>query len=472
MKLLISPFPKAPISAVRRAISAKLNVPFEDIYISRSKTGASISFNNIILDSDKADIFERIREIEFKGRKLDVQEVCEGYGKKELSDQVTPLWRTPYAEQLTRKQDQMLKVLNKLAQETGQDVATLNPIIASPVVEGYRNKCEFTVGKDLDGKVSVGFLLGGFKDGIVEVENARNTLHTHKEAKLLADRLEDIVRASQSTPYDRRTKQGVWRLMLVRVHGDKRMVVIQVSKCDESSALVDRIKSAFGDVESLYLQETDACHHGLGDKFTLINGSLHLEERLGDLRFRISPSSFFQVNIPATIELYELIKNLVSTPDAILLDLCCGTGTIGIYLARAFERVIGVECVKETIEDAKHNASLNNTTNIDFHAAKLEDCLSRILQEIPESKEIVVILDPPRAGTHKSVIKMIKACTRINRLVYVSCAPEQALPNWVSLCKLSEGSNSSFKLVSATPVDMFPHTKHCELVLLFQRHRQ
>ena len=376
---------------------------------------------------------------------------CESYGKKELNDQVTPLWRTPYTEQLIQKQEQMLKVLNKFAQETSQETTILNPIIPSPIIEGYRNKCEFTVGKDLDGKASVGFLLGGFKDGIVEVENARNTLHTHNEAKMLADRLQDLVRASDFAPYDRRTKRGLWRLMLVRVHDNKRMVVIQVNKCEESNTLMDTIKNTFGDVESLYFQETDACHHGLGDKFTLVNGSLHLEERLGDLKFRVSPSSFFQVNIPATIELYELIKDLASTPNAVLLDLCCGTGTIGIYLAHAFERVIGIECVKEAIEDAKYNASLNNITNIEFHAAKLEDCLSRILQEIPESKEIVVVLDPPRAGTHKSVIKTIKACTRINRLVYVSCAPEQALSNWVSLCNPSEGNNSHFKLVSATP---------------------
>ena len=120
--------------------------------------------------------------------------------------------------------------------------------------------------------------------------------------------------------------------------------------------------------------------------FTLLNGSLHVEERLGDFRFRISPSSFFQVNIPATIELYDLIKSLASTPNAILLDLCCGTGTIGIYLAHAFERVIGIECVEEAVEDAKYNASLNNITNIEFHAAKLEDCLNAILEGIPEIK--------------------------------------------------------------------------------------
>ena len=90
------------------------------------------------------------------------------------------------------------------------------------------------MGKDLEGEVTVGFLLGEFKEGIVEVENARNTLHTHKEAKLLADRLEGIIRATSYAPYDRRTKQGLWRLMLVRVHDNKRMVVIQVNKMRRS----------------------------------------------------------------------------------------------------------------------------------------------------------------------------------------------------------------------------------------------
>lgn len=471
MRLVISPLPKAPISAVRKAVAAKLGLPFEDIYINRSKMGASISLDRLTLKLDMNEIPERLKEIEFRGKKLEVQ-VCENFGKKGLNDQVTPLWRVPYTEQLALKQDQMLKVLNKFAHETGQEAAILNPIIPSLITEGYRNKCEFTVGKDLDGETTVGFLLGGFKDGIVEVENARDTLHTHNEAKILADRFQDLVRSSDHAPYDRRTKQGLWRLMLVRVHDDKRMVVIQVSKCEELSDLVDAIKKTFGDVESLYLQESDACHHGLGDNFTLLNGSLHLEERLGDLKFRISPASFFQVNIPATIKLYELIKELASTPNAVLLDLCCGTGTIGIYMAHAFERVIGIECVKEAVEDANYNASLNNITNIEFHAAKLEACLNRILEGIPESKEIVVILDPPRSGAHKSVIKTIRACTRISRLVYISCAPEQALPNWISLCNPSEDNNPRFNLISATPVDMFPHTNHCELVLLFQRNNQ
>jgi tRNA (uracil-5-)-methyltransferase len=396
--------------------------------------------------------------------------VHEGHGKKELSDQVTPLWRMPYSEQLAFKQDQMMKMMNVFAQETGQVSATLEPIIASSMTEGYRNKCEFTVGKDLEGEVRVGFLLGEFRQGIVEVENARNTLHIHEEAKLLADRLEGIIRATSFAPFDRKTKQGLWRLMLVRVHDNKRMVVIQINKSEEASGLIDMLKETFKDVESLYLQETNACHHGLDQNFTPLHGSLHVEERLGDLKFRISPLSFFQVNIPATIALYDLIKSLASTPNAILLDLCCGTGTIGMYLAHAFERVIGIECDKKAVEDAKYNASLNNITNIEFHAAKLEHCLDTILEGIPKEKEIVVVLDPPRAGAHKSVMKTIRTCTRINRLVYVSCAPEQALHNWISLCNDSSSSDRPpFQLMSARAVDMFPHTKHCELVLLFQR---
>lgn len=484
IRMLIKPFPRsAPISAIRKLIAERLSLPISLISLRKPAKGSYADLT--IRDCDDSggarecrkeeDLMEVLKDLSFKGQPilvhshapnscvLDKNDRC-------LNDQVTPLWRMSYEEQLVHKQQAMQSIVNKLSSEARQAIC-LEPIVPSPVLNGYRNKCEFTVGLDKEGLPTVGFLLGGFREGILTVENASDTLHTHALAKSIAHRFQEFIRTSPLPFYDRKTKRGFWRLLLVRVHGTQLMVAAQAHKAADAlgEAERERFRSTFKDVDSLWWQSTDAVHHGLGTAFELLCGSDSIEEHLGPLRFRISPSSFFQINVPATLKLYDLVRSFASTAaggssGGVLLDLCCGTGTIGMSMASSFGRVIGIECVPEAVSDALFNAQLNGIVNIEFHASRLEDRLSQLIAAMPEECDITVVLDPPRAGCHKSVIKTILQCERISRVVYVSCAPEQALPNWIQLL-----GNNTFTMKKAQAVDMFPHTEHCELVLLFER---
>lgn len=425
---------------------------------------------------------------------------------KSLADQVTPLWKLSYDEQLEHKHKKLMSLLRqKLSLPTTWD---MEPIKASPITEGYRNKCEFTIGMDTEGQPTVGFLLGGYREGIVAVANAQDTLHVPSVLKAIANHLQEHVRTSGMPVFDRTRKEGFWRLALARVHDGKVMMAVQVSGPAPTEALValteDMRKFVYeGEahlLHSFFTQETEALHHGVDPKapFILQFGEETIQQTLLGLSFRISPLSFFQVNIPATEILYRTIGDYVldqgepttlegplkrpksdtensasieSPSKPVLLDLCCGTGTIGMTLASRVDRVIGVELVDEAIKDARVNAAANGITNIEFICERVETAVERVIASIPNTQPIVVVLDPPRAGVHPSVIKAIRRCARISRVVFVACNPEASAGNMVDLSRAESRAltGQPFTLKRAVVVDLFPHTEHCELVLQFDR---
>lgn len=425
----------------------------------------------------------------------------EGALEKSLCDQVTPLWQLSYEEQLAKKQQHMSSVLKNFYKksEHASNISALDgilePIVASPVQNGYRNKCEFGIGWNRAGEPCVGFSLGGFRDGLLITENASDCLHVPTAMKDFANHLEAFIRQPEMLAtypvFDRVKKEGFWRLMMCRMHGNALMVVLQVQdgflgdKSVFKEMLLQEIDSFNSGsdikVESLFIQWTKMLHHGLSTTEPyepLESFKSALTERLAGLDFRISPSSFFQVNLPATELLYAKIKQLATEElgtdkKPVLLDVCCGTGTIGMIMSSdsTFEKIIGIEMVASAVEDAKLNAQLNGIGNVEFHCARVEQIIRDIINAIPMDCPIVAVLDPPRNGVHPDVIKTLRSCERLRRLVYVSCNPEAAVGNWVDLQRPTSKAfhHSPFELSKAIPVDMFPHTEHCELVLRFDR---
>jgi tRNA (uracil-5-)-methyltransferase len=160
-----------------------------------------------------------------------------------------------------------------------------------------------------------------------------------------------------------------------------------------------------------------------------------------------------------------------------LLDLCCGTGTIGIVLTalKQVKKVTGIELCADAVADARLNAASNHVEDkIDYLCGPVEDMMPVLLQSLPKDDseaEVVGVLDPPRAGVHPSVIHAIRKCERLNRLVYISCNPDAASQNWIGLCRAESKRfhGKPFRLARAQAVDLFPHTKHCELLLEFVR---
>lgn len=429
---------------------------------------------------------------------------------KNLNDQVTPLWNVPYEKQLEQKSTAMASILlqyrKKLFACTSMTsyvpTHVLEPIKPAPQVTGYRNKCEFSIGWDRESKPTVGFSLGGFRDGLLVVENARDCLHVPDNIKAVADHFEAYLRSKgvlEKYPiFERESKKGFWRILMVREHGNALMVTVQVQDGfvsdkaafkTEMAALFDSFNKKLSNspqaakVESIYVQFTQLAHHGLSgtDAYEHVEPSKPiLIESLADLKFQISPSSFFQVNLPATAVLYQTIKEYTlslpggesgNKPLPVLLDVCCGTGTIGMIMSKEVSRVIGIEMVESAVEDAKLNAELNEIKNIQFKCAKVESVIREVINSIPEGVPIIVVLDPPRSGVHSDVIKTIRSSPRIDRVIFVACNPNAVVGNLVDFSRPTSKAFAGlpFTLIKAVPVDMFPQTEHCELVLQFDR---
>ena len=182
-------------------------------------------------------------------------------------------------------------------------------------------------------------------------------------------------------------------------------------------------------------------------------GSTVLRDKIGGFEFEISSNSFFQTNTPGASRLYETVKNRAGLNGGeSVLDLYCGTGTIGIYLSKEAREVVGMELVESALTDAENNCRINNITNCRFIGGDIGDGLSRIA-----SKPDVLIIDPPRVGMHKEVLKQILDMAP-KKIVYVSCNPATFARD-LALMK------EKYHIGAVQPVDMFPHTYHIEAVV-------
>lgn len=161
---------------------------------------------------------------------------------------------------------------------------------------------------------------------------------------------------------------------------------------------------------------------------------------------------------------------------ATLLDVCCGTGAMGITISPRVERIIGIELIEQAVEDARHNAAISNVLNCEFIPGKAEVVLPGLMSRLSREGAGIVaaVVNPARAGLHHKVVRTLRNEPAIRRLVYVSCKPEgEAMRNFRELCCAPDPqrklTGEAFTPTLAVPVDMFPHTAHCELVLLLER---
>ncbi|KAG7394298.1 tRNA methyltransferase 2 [Phytophthora boehmeriae] len=367
----------------------------------------------------------------------------------------------------------------------------MDSIHASPVTEGYRNKCEFSFGFDADDKPCVGFRLGLFREGSVVVSKPDECINVSKEMKAVCAVMQNIVETSDIPVYNVTTKSGVWRVLTVRqsVCTSDLMVMMQVNPAgktqEERDAVKDLVVKRLTDannsfkVTSIYMQEYDGLSAPSdNDPVTHVYGETKLEEHLLGMRFSVSPNAFFQVNTRGAEELYSLVKHHANADENTLLyDVCCGTGTIGICASKGVGKVVGIEICKPATDDAAVNAKLNNIDNVTFVNSKAEDVMKDLLRKKREDHEkhlnrVVAIVDPPRAGLHHQVLRALRACPPVQRIVYVSCNPTNSLiRDAVTLCGPSTKAlqGQAFEPVHAAPVDMFPHTPHCEMVIVFDR---
>ncbi|XP_044283427.1 tRNA (uracil(54)-C(5))-methyltransferase homolog isoform X2 [Varanus komodoensis] len=409
-----------------------------------------------------------------------------------------PLCGLSYEEQLKVKYEKVKVVLQALAsllEELGADLTQaedglccpLQPVIPSPVINGYRNKSTFSVnhGPDGDPKM-VGLYVGTGRGRDMVCVRANHLLNMPQAHFQVAQRYEEFLRQSPPDSCLLFHTGGHWREVVVRSNRKGDTVAIIASHpqhlspeecCAQKELLKDFFTHGPGaacSLTSLYFQEsTMVCASHQQSPFELLFGEPHIFEEILNLKFRISPDAFFQVNAAGAEVLYQTIGELSGADrKAVLLDICCGTGAIGLSLAGQASKVIGVELVDQVVEDARRNAAFNGIASAEFHAGKAEVILPHLLAAWPDGQPLAAVVNPSRAGFHYHVVRAIRNCKAIRTLVYVSCKPGgESFRNFLECCCPSDPkkklTGEPFAPILAVPVDLFPHTTHCDVVLLF-----
>uniref|UniRef100_A0A9I3EH20 tRNA (uracil(54)-C(5))-methyltransferase n=1 Tax=Anopheles dirus TaxID=7168 RepID=A0A9I3EH20_9DIPT len=428
--------------------------------------------------------------------------------RRTVEASATSLAYLSYEEQLKQKQSEMENVLQKFAKELWNSIPTLRsyvekqrkdhgglpcafePIRPSPLTDGYRNKCEFSIGKDAQGVKRVGFRVGSYSNGFLEVESIVHLKHIPDCMKQTVTLFEEFVQASTLEVYSAETYQGHFRQLTVRMSHATRQVMVVVgvhlqSLSEEEqkamkASIVECLTSEPGKkagICSIYFEVIQKRQQGQYiNPIEHLYGDTHIEDKILNLSFRISPQAFFQINTPAAEVLYQCAID-VAAPDknTSILDICCGTGTIGLCFAKHCKQVLGVDIVDQAIEDAKHNAERNGVENCKFYAGNSDDLIMSLIRNAnvmsEQQESLIAIVDPPRAGLHIRSITQLRNARGLNKLVYVSCSPQSAIKNWVDLMRpcSKQLRGEPFVAKKAMAVDLFPHTPHTELVILFER---
>ncbi|XP_035744695.1 tRNA (uracil(54)-C(5))-methyltransferase homolog isoform X3 [Egretta garzetta] len=348
--------------------------------------------------------------------------------EERLASAVTPLWRLPYQEQLQVKYESQRKILQTLAtllEELGIDVqkpgglcCPLQPVVPSPVINGYRNKSTFSVNRGPDGNPkTVGLYVGTGRARNIVCVKANHMENIPPKHKQVAQCYEEFIRRSPLDPCILFHEGGHWRELVVRTTSHSHTMAIitfhpqelgQEALATQKALLKEFFTCGPGTVcalTSLYFQESTMtrCSHEQSP-FQLLHGEPHIFEEVLGLKFRISPDAFFQVNTSGAEVLYRAVGELSQAgEDTMLLDICCGTGTIGLSLAHKVSKIVGIEMVEKAIEDAKWNAAFNGISNCEFHSGKAEVVLPQLLSSWEDARPLVAVANPSRAGLRERI---------------------------------------------------------------------
>ena len=326
----------------------------------------------------------------------------------------------------------------------------------------YRNKAQFPVRRNKDGRIVTGFFAGR-THALVESD------HCCIQAKVNDDILKivkDYMTKYNVEPYDEELHQGLVRHILTRVGfvtGEIMVCIIlngTAKYLPNAEELVDSLKAIPRMTSIVVNVNREKTNKILGDKVTTLWGKDYIEDYIGNVKYQIGPLSFYQVNPEQTKVLYgKALEFCGLEGDETVWDLYCGIGTISLFLAQKARQVYGVEIVPEAIDDARRNAALNDMNNVEFFVGKAEEILP---QKYMESRGTmyadVIVVDPPRKGCEESLLNTIVKM-KPKRVVYVSCDPGTLARDLKYL--VGEG----FEVEKVQPVDMFGHSGHVETVV-------
>jgi len=373
-----------------------------------------------------------------------------------------------YEQQLLYKRQHVLDSLEHIG--SIRDV-TVHDTIPSKLIFGYRNKMEFSCSDrrwllphELDRvDVDMGFALGLHVPGTFhKVIDTRECLLQPDLGNQLMDEVRTFMRSSDKPVYGLRSHIGFWRFLVLRhsVAHDQWMVNIVTSADGRKTVqpLADRLIDRYPKVVSIINNVTSRkAGVAVGDVEYTLAGSDIISDKISGFEFEISANSFFQTNTWGAAPLFKTVEKYAGlTGTETVLDLYSGTGTIPILLSEHSKAVTGIEIIESAVADAEKNCRKNGISNCRFIMGDIRKCLSQITQP-PD----VLIIDPPRAGMHKDVVKQVLELGA-GRMVYVSCNP-------ATMARDLQMMRDSYRLDEVQPVDMFPHTYHVEAVAKLMR---
>lgn len=378
----------------------------------------------------------------------------------------------PYDLQLKFKEKQVVDALTRIGKVS---LPPVNPIRGSCDVFNYRNKLEFTFSdkrwltreeiisdNDFDSEDALGFHIPGLFDKVLDIKEC----HLQGDpSNAIRDTVRRYAHRKALQFFNLRQQSGFLRNLIIRTSGDGKVMVIVVFFLDEKErreGLLDHIAEQFPQVTSLFYIINNKKNDSLADQIAVLyRGEDHLTEEMDGLRFRIGPKSFYQTNTKQALELYRVAREFAGLKgDEIVYDLYTGTGTIACFVASSARKVIGIEYIDEAVKDATVNARMNNIENTEFYSGDMRDILTSAFME-EHGRPDVIITDPPRAGMHEDVVKMIISASPA-KIVYVSCNPSTQARDILYM-------SDKYEVAMVQPVDMFPHTHHVENVTLLVR---
>lgn len=373
----------------------------------------------------------------------------------------------PYDMQLKAKQQQ---VWDQLVRIGHLEIPDISPILPSDKTKYYRNKLEFTFSnkrwiynnEDPDSltdeeRLGLGFHVGKFFDKVLDIKHCSLQPEPSNEIRLF---IREYAVTHNLEFYNIRENTGFLRNIIVRNNqvGDVMLTVcFAYDDQDKIVPMLDAIAAEFPQIKSLHYVINEKLNDSISDlDCILYKGEDAIWETMGKLKFKIGPKSFYQTNSEQAYKLYSVAKEFAAlTGNEVVYDLYTGTGTIAQFISDKASKVIGIEYVKEAIEDARINAEANGITNCTFFDGDMKDILTAdFIKE--HGKPEVMIIDPPRAGMHPDVVKVIMEAAP-ERIVYVSCNPASQARDLAMMSPM-------YEITAVQPVDMFPHTMHVENV--------
>ena len=375
-----------------------------------------------------------------------------------------------YDRQLVFKDQKIRGNLERIGGFTKDQIDTvMQPVVGMEHPFGYRNKAQFPFGTDKEGNPITGFYAGRTHDIIANTDCALGV----EQNKEILEIILQYMRENKIKSYDEKTGKGLIRHALIR-YGFKTKeimvcLVVNGKKLPKAERLIEKLIQIEGMTSITISPNTRRDNVIMGDSYEILWGQGYITDYIGNVKYQISPLSFYQVNPGQTEKLYGLALEYADLKgDETVWDLYCGIGTISLFLAQKAKQVYGVEIVPQAIDDAKENAKINAIDNAEFFVGKAEEVLPEYYAEYEREHNgetahaDVIVVDPPRKGCDETLLETIVKM-QPEKVVYVSCDSATLARDLKYLCA------NGYEIKMCRGVDQFPQTVHVETVVLLSK---